>query len=311
MRIAIIGGTGFIGSHLTDTLLAAGHNIRLLVRPGNERKAHQSGRVHRVAGDLASESALQDLLHDCDALVYSVGILREEPHKGITFESIQYEGATSAIDAAVAAGVPRLVLMSANGAKTPGTKYQETKFRAEQYALQAGIQASIFRPSVVFGNPHGRTEIATQLFEDMIRPLRPAINFYTGMNPASGSVVMSPVHVKDLSDAIASDLENKQATDRTFTIGGPEVLSWKTMISRVAISTGRKKWFVPMPVSLMYLAAAILDWLPAFPVTRDQLKMLAEGNTAAPDDLYALIDRPARQFNSETLQYLRTLANRA
>ena len=305
MRISIIGGTGFIGSHLTDTLLAAGHDINLLVRPGSESRVLQADQVRQVTGDLASERALHDLVKDCDAVIYSVGILREEPEKGVTFEAVQFEGAVNAIDAAVAAGVPRLVLMSANGAKAPGTKYQETKFRAEEYALEAGLQVSVFRPSVVFGDPRGRMEFATQLLEDMVRPLRPAINFFTGLNPATGSVVMSPVHVDDLSDAVAKDLENPQDTDRTFTIGGPEILSWKDMISRVANVTGRKKWFVPMPVSLMYLAASVLDWLPAFPVTRDQLKMLAEGNTAAPDDLYSLLNKPARQFSSDNLEYLR------
>lgn len=305
MRIAVIGGTGFVGSHLTDSLLADGHEIRMLVRPGSEAKVRRAESVEQVTGDLASAESLRTLMQGCDAVIYSVGILREEPRKNITFEAIQYEGVVKAVDAAIAASVPRFLLMSANGATMPGTAYQETKFRAEQYAKLSGLGVSVFRPSVVFGDPRGRMEIATQLYHDMVEPRRPAINFFTGINPKSGSVVMSPVHIKDLADAVLAALGDEDAAGKTFTIGGPDVLSWKEMIKQVAVATGRKKWILPMPVSFMYLAAAALDWLPFFPVSRDQLKMLAEGNTAEPTDLLSLIDRPARQFRSESLQYLR------
>lgn len=304
MRIAIIGGTGFVGSYLTDSLLADGHEIRMLVRPGSESKVHRSESVQQVSGDLSSAEALQVLMQGCDAAIYSVGILREEPKKNITFEAIQYDGAVKAVDAAVTAGVPRLILMSANGAKMPGTAYQETKFRAEQYAKQSGLNVSVFRPSVIFGDPRGRIEIGTQLYQDMVKPRRPAINFFTGVNPESGSVVMSPVHINDLADAVLATLGDENAAGKTFTIGGPDVLSWKEMIAQVAIATGRTKWIVPMPVSFMYLAAAALDWLPFFPISREQLKMLAEGNTAEPADLLLLIKRPAGPFRGDNLQYL-------
>ena len=76
------------------------------------------------------------------------------------------------------------------------------------------------------------------------------------------------------------------------------------MIRRVASAAGRSKWLVPVPIEAMMVPAALLDWLPAFPVTRDQLRMLAEGNTADPAPLSALIGRAPRAFLSDELAYL-------
>lgn len=305
MQIALIGGTGFVGSYLADALLAGGHSIRMLVRPGSESKVQHPDGVQTVAGDLASEQSLQRLMQGCDAVIYNVGILRETPKQNITFESIQYDGVVSTVHAALAARVSRFLLMSANGAKAMGTAYQETKFRAEQYAFQSGLDVTVFRPSVIFGDPRGRMEFATQLYQDMVRPPIPAINFFTGSGLAAGSVVMSPVHAQDVADAFVAALAKAKAIGKTYVLGGPEVLTWKEMIARIAAATGREKWIIPMPIALMRLAAAMLDWLPVFPVTRDQLTMLAEGNAVDPTVLSGLIVRPPRNFSIESLQYLR------
>jgi NADH dehydrogenase len=77
MRVAIFGGTGFVGSFLVDALIAAGHEPSLLVRPGSEHKVRQAERCRLVAGTLSSTTAIDSTLEDCDAVIYSVGILRE------------------------------------------------------------------------------------------------------------------------------------------------------------------------------------------------------------------------------------------
>ena len=77
------------------------------------------------------------------------------------------------------------------------------------------------------------------------------------------------------------------------------------MIKRIAFATGKNKLILPMPIAVMMFAATLLDWLPLFPVTRDQLTMLAEGNTADPATLQSLIDRAPRMFSVENLGYLR------
>jgi len=195
--------------------------------------------------------------------------------------------------------------MSANGIRHPGTPYQETKLRAEEYLEQSGLDYTILRPSVIFGDPRGNMEIATQLFRDMIRPPMPAIGFHTGMIPANRPVLMSPVHVRDVADAFVRSLGDESTFGRCYELGGPEVLSWTGMLQRIAAAVDKKKIILPMPIGLMRFAAALFDWLPFFPVTRDQLTMLAEGNIAEPDDLRALIGRDPAAFTAENLGYLR------
>ena len=147
-------------------------------------------------------------------------------------------------------------------------------------------------------------EIATQLYADLVRPPVPAAGFHTGWSPARGPVMMSPVHVEDVADAFVKALDDKSTHGKTIALGGPDALSWTEMLRRVAAAAGRRKLVLPMPIGLMKLGAALLDWLPFFPVTRDQLTMLEEGNTAPPGDLEGLIGRPARAFSAANLAYL-------
>jgi len=304
MRIALIGGTGFVGGYLVDALVEAGHEPTVLVREGSGSKLQRADACRLVEGDVSSADALAETVAGTDALIYNIGILREHRGSGVTFEALQFDGVRSALSAARDAGVRRFLLMSANGVKVPGTPYQETKYRAEQAALESGLDVTVFRPSIIFGDPRGTMEFATQLYRDMVRPPLPAVAFHTGCLPGSGDVLMSPAHARDVATAFVNALENEATIGKIYTIGGPEVLSWSAMLRRVAAAAGKKKLLLPMPIPAMKLAAALFDWLPVFPVTRDQLTMLAEGNVASPDELTALIGREPLGFTVENLEYL-------
>jgi NADH dehydrogenase len=296
MRIAIIGGTGFVGGYLVDALLAAGHEVRLLVRAGSEDKVLRPNEVSTISGDLNSNGTLRKLLEGCEAAIYNVGLLREFPSRGITFEAAQYQGVVDTVAAAKESGVRRLLLMSAIGVKSPGTAYQDTKFRAERHALESGLDVTVLRPSVIFGDPRGTMEFATQLYRDMVRPPLPA--------PAFPGVRMSPVHIEDVAAAFAAALEQPDTIGRTIELAGPEVLSWEEMVRRIGAATGRRKVLLPMPIGVMKVGATLFDWLPIYPVTRDQLTMLEEGNTASPEALEQLIGSKPRAFVAEELDYL-------
>lgn len=303
-RVALFGGTGFVGGYLVDALLANGYELSLLARAGSEHKVRQLARCRVVTGDVGSVAAIDDALEGCDAVIYCIGILREFPKAGITFEALQYDAVVRIAHAAKSKCIRRFLLMSANGVKLPGTAYQETKFRAERYLQDNGFDVTVFRPSVIFGDPSGAMEIATQMCRDMVAQPFPAIGFFTGWRPGRGEVAMSPVHAEDVACAFVHALEKPSSVGATYALGGDEALSWPEMIRRVARSVKKDKWIVPMPVAFMRLAAMLFDWLPIFPVTRDQLTMLAEGNTADPDVLRALIGRPPKTFVPENLAYL-------
>ena len=241
MRVALIGGTGFVGGYLTDALIAAGHEPALLVREGSESKVQHRDGVAITTGDISSPKALSAVINGCDAVIYNVGILREFPRKGITFESTQYDGVVRAVDAAIDSGVRRLLLMSANGVKCPGTAYQETKYRAEDYARASGLDVTVLRPSVIFGDPRGTMEFATQLNNDMVRPPLPAVGFFSGWDRKKGAVVMSPVHINDVSSAFVAALEDDSTMGQTISLGGPEAVTWQEMVTRIAAATGKRK----------------------------------------------------------------------
>jgi NADH dehydrogenase len=231
VKIAIIGGTGFVGSYLVDALLDAGHEPHVLVRSGSEGKLHRADECKVRMGDLDTPDAIDALVADCEAVIYNVGILREFPSKGITFEALQYRGAETVAEAAKRAGIRRILLMSANGIDSAETPYQTTKLRAEAMIRESGLDYTIFRPSVIFGDPRGTMEFATQLYQDMVRMPLPAVGFHTGLSPAGGEVLMSPVHVRDVADAFVNALADESTVGKCFVLGGPEVVSWPEMRS--------------------------------------------------------------------------------
>lgn len=297
MQVAIIGGTGFVGGYLTEALLDHGHQVSVLVRAGSEAKLRRASELRAVSGDLGSTAALAKVVAGCDAVIYNVGLLREFPRSGITFEQAQYQGLVDTVAAAQQAGVSRLLLMSAIGVKEPGTKYQQTKYRAEQHALASGLDVTVLRPSVIFGDPRGTMEFATQLCRDMVRPPFPAASF--------ASVQMSPVHIQDVADAFAAALADESTIGKTIELAGPDTLSWDAMVRHISTAIGKNKILLPVPLWVMRVGATLFDWLPFYPITRDQLTMLREGNTGTAAALEGLIGRQAQAFSAESLHYLR------
>ncbi len=302
MRVAIIGGTGFIGRHLVEALLERQCRPVVLARPGSEGKVRRS--VEIVSGDVGAIGDLIKLLSNCDAAIYNIGILREDRARGVTFEALQYDGVLRALDAARACRVPRFLLMSALGAKRDGTPYQDTKYRAERAAMLSQLDVTVFRPSVVFGNPAGASEFATQLRDDMVTARSPAIGFFNAFGPHRGQVLLSPVHVRDVADAFVSALFNTGTIGKTLSLAGPETLSWRTIVQRLCEVASRSRWILPIPLQAMMVPALLFGRFSWFPVTADQLRMLAEGSVATPAELEALIEREPRTFANDNLAYL-------
>ena len=309
MKVALFGGTGFVGSYLVDSLVAHGHVPRLLVRAGSEDKVVQRAHCELVTGDVAQPTAVAACLQGADAAVYNIGLLREFPRQGITWEAMHFAGAKACIDAAASAGVRRFLLMSANGVKPEGTGYQSTKFRAEQYLAGSGLDWTVFRPSVVFGDPRGRQEFCSMLAQQMIGPPLPAPLFHTGLWPGgAGRFLMSPVAVEDVAEAFVRSLATPAAVGRVFPLGGPDTLEWREILRIIAAAAGKKKLMVPAPVGAVRAAAALFDGFEWFPVTRAQLQMLLEGNACDGSEAWKIFGIEPRRFTPGSLGYLRSNA---
>jgi NADH dehydrogenase len=304
MKIGIIGGTGFVGSYIVEALAQSGHELRVLTRPGSEHKLEVQSNCTAIPGDVSDEQALRMCLEGTDAVIYLIGILREQPRKGITFDALQRRGAERTIGLAEALGIERFLLMSANGIDAAQTPYQTTKLAAEERLKASSLQWTIFRPSVIFGPPRGKMEFCTQLKAELIDSPLPAPLFYEGFSPMNaGAFRLAPVHIEDVAAAFVHALEREDAQGQTYALCGPEAASWKTILKTIAAASGRSKLMLPAPAMVLEPVASVLGRFSWFPVTRDQLRMLLAGNTCAEDGFARLGFRP-RPFDQSALAYL-------
>lgn len=305
MKVAVVGGTGFVGVHLVERLLSEGHRPRLLVRPESTSKVERPSECDIITGDLDDLEALRQLVGGSDAVIYLIGILRELPARGITFKALQSQGVRKTIEAARAEGVGRFLLMSANGVRADGTPYQHTKFQAEESLKESGLRWTIFRPSVIFGEPRGRMELCSQLKRDIIESPLPAPLFYPGLLPVhAGEFKLAPVSVADVAAAFALALADPRTESQTYTLCGPDRLSWKEILGTIAAACGRSKWMLPAPAMAVSAAAGLLERFPWFPITRDQLRMLLEGNVCHDNDGFARLGLTPTHFGVDSLAYL-------
>ena len=305
MKVAVFGGTGFVGSYLVDELLARGHEPVLLVRTGSRHRVEQAGRCTLVEGDIGDAAAVRATVNGADAVIYNIGILREFPAQGVTFDALHFDGAKRAMDAAGATGVRRFVLMSANGVKADGTAYQRSKYLAEQYLATTGLDWTVFRPSVIFGDPRGRMEFASQLLRDIVRSPLPAPLFFDGLLPLdAGAFRLSPVHVKDVAAVFVRSLDMPEALGHSYELCGPGALAWKDLLKVIARAAGTTKWALPAPVLPLKIMAMVLEQYAFFPFTRDQLTMLMEGNSCGGSDDMSDFGVLPVSFDESSLAYL-------
>ena len=306
MKVSLIGGTGFVGSHIVPALVAAGHVPRLLMRDAASGRGLPLDQCEVVPGEVADTAALAECVRGADAVIYLIGILREFPSQGITFEGLQFSGVERTLAACQAAGVGRFVLMSANGVKPDGTAYQRSKYQAEEAVKASGLRWTIFRPSVIFGPPQGRMEFCTQLRRDIIDSPLPAPLFYPGLLPTgAGAFQLAPVAIADVAQAFVRALTRPETEGRTFELCGPEPKSWKEILATIAAAVDKRKLMLPAPAIGVKTAAALFDRFPWFPISRDQLTMLMEGNVCAEASAYPLLGINPQPFTVESLSYLR------
>ena len=306
MKVALFGGSGFVGSYIVDELINEGHKPVVLVRQNSEKKLSQSSKCKLIKGDINELDAINKTIKGVDAVIYCIGIIREFRNKGITFDNLHFQGAKRCMDSAIKLGVNRFILMSANGAKIDGTGYQKTKHLAEQYLKYTKLDWTIFRPSLVFGDPRGnnRPEFCTQLKKDMLGLPIPAPNFHKGLNPLdAGKFAMSPIHVRDVASFFVKSIEMEASSKKTYHLGGVAYY-WKDIIQTIAKAYGKKKWTIPAPAIAIQIVASLLGRFSWFPITKDQLKMLVEGNVCDSEEVFALFKVEPTPFNTETLSYL-------
>jgi uncharacterized protein YbjT (DUF2867 family) len=263
--ILVTGGTGFVGPKIVHALRTTGHDVRALVRKP-ERGAALG--VELVEGDVTDAASLRRAVEGCDAVVHLVAIILGKP---ADFERVMAQGTRDLVAAARDAGVRRFVLMSALGVseKTKElTPYYRGKWAMEQAVRGSGLEHVIFRPSFVFGSDGG----ALQVFIRQVRwsPVTPVIG--------DGKKEIQPIWVDDVAAYFAKGVDLPAAANRTFELGGPDVVTWNELYARIATGLHKRRGRLNLPVGLVRAGAAMVEWLPNAPITRDQIQMIEAGD---------------------------------
>ncbi|MFZ5451922.1 MAG: complex I NDUFA9 subunit family protein [Thermodesulfobacteriota bacterium] len=295
MRVLITGATGFVGRYVVRELLGRGHEVRCLARPGSAGKVEAGEGVEVFTGDALHAGEVARAAQGCEAVVHLVGIIREFPGRGVTFEKVHVQATENVENAARDAGVKRFLHMSALGARPePADPYHVTNFRAEELVQQSGIPYTIFRPSVIYG-PEDQS---LNLFAKQIKTLRvvPVIG--------DGLYQMQPVPVATVAQAFALALELPHTENRTYEVGGPEPLTFNAIIDTLAAVLGHKVLKVHVMVWSMRLLAGLFGRFPWFPLTTGQIRMLLEGSTCDSEAFYQDFGLEAVAFTEGLRRYM-------
>jgi uncharacterized protein YbjT (DUF2867 family) len=269
VKVLVTGGTGFVGAGVVRALVDAGHTVRVLERTtGKAAKVGLEG-VDTVQGDMTDAASLRAAVDGQDAVVHLVAIITGKPRE---FERVMEQGTRDLVAAAKEAGVRRFVLISALGV-TEETKdlvpYYRAKWDMEQTVKKSGLEHVIFRPSFVFGPGGAALQQFTKIAK--LAPVTPIVG--------PGTQRLQPIWIEDIGAYFAAGLVRPEATNRTFEIGGPDVVTWNEFWERLKRTLGIRRPSIHLPFGLMRAQAAVLEKLPKPPVTRDQLKMLAAGDS--------------------------------
>jgi uncharacterized protein YbjT (DUF2867 family) len=277
-KVAVVfGGSGFIGRYVVQRLAHQDYVVRVAARRPTEalflQTQGQVGQVVPLAVSLGNEAEVARAVEGAQLAVNLVGILAER--RAGDFQRVHADGAGRVARLAAAAGVGRLVHVSAIGADPASpSAYGRSKAAGEAAVWAAFPAATILRPSIVFG-PEDQ-------FFNRFAGLAAKLPF--AMPVIHGGTRFQPVYVGDVADAIVA-AEAEGAAGEVYELGGPRVATFRELMRYVLEVTRRRRQLVDMPEALVRLQVALTGWLPEPPLTADQLLMLQRDNVVSPGAL--------------------------
>jgi uncharacterized protein YbjT (DUF2867 family) len=273
--ITVYGGSGFLGRHVIRALCKRGYRIRVAVRrpelAGFLQPLGRVGQIHAVQANLRYPGSVEAAARGADVLINLVGILFERGRQ--RFDTVQAFGAESVALAASAYGA-RMVHVSAIGADENATSaYARSKGMGEKLVLAARPEATVLRPSVVFGPE----DDFFNRFASLAR-FAPALPLIGG-----GHTRFQPVYVGDVAAAVTEAVEGRTKAGSIYELGGPEVRTFKELLQYVLATTGRDRLLVPIPFGLAEIQAWFLQFLPKPLLTPDQVELLKTDTIVSED----------------------------
>lgn len=297
MRVLVTGATGFIGRHVAACLIAAGHEVLIGARDGR-----RAGRVFPdqrfIACDFTrdlSPEAWAPRLEGVEALVNCVGVL--QPRRRATMEAVHLTATAALFDACTTAGVRRVIHVSALGVDSGiDLHYATSKLAADAHLQDLDLDWTVLRPSLVYtpsGSFGGTSLLRAQAALPLVVPL-----------PGKGDQLFQPVFMDDLTEGIRRLLEEGKGIGEVIPVTGPEPVPIREVLVRLRrwLGLGRA-WPLPIPMPLMRLLARLGDLVGGGPLTTTSLRMIEQGNAAAPDHFTRATGIVPRRFDEVLAQH--------
>lgn len=290
--ILVTGGSGFIGRRVVARLVDGGHKVRVLAR--GQHHADLPEGVEVAQGSVVSGEGLPEAMAGVEKVVHLVAIIRETGEQ--SFEAVIWRGTERVVEAAKVAGVKKIVYVSAIGAQdNPTYPYLQAKWQAERSVARSGLNHTILRPSIVFGEG-----------DEFINALAGLVR-YNPLVPVAGDGKsrFQPIWVEDLVTCVVGCLEEGAHDGEVLEVGGPEHLSYDEMLDIVKEALGKSRMRLHVPLAVMRPMAQVMEWvLSKPPVTGEQLKMLALDNITETDAVTKSFGVQPRRLG-DSLDYIR------
>lgn len=269
MKIAITGGTGFVGRNIARLLLSGGHTVVLLGRGYDQTDPairHLPG-VQFVSMGLDDSEKLAGVLSGCDALVHCAGINREIG--GQTFRRVHIDGTRNVVVAAKKTGVRKIALISFLRARPNcGSAYHESKWAAEEIVRHSGLDFTVFKCGVIYGQGDHMLDHLSRAFYTF--PLFAFVGFKDKF--------IRPNAIEDVARLVVASVTTNVFVRRTIAVLGPEQLTLREAVRRVARVVGKRPLMFPLPLWFHYLLGWMVERIMIVPmVSVAQVRMLSEG----------------------------------
>ncbi len=290
-QIAVLGGSGFLGSALVAQLSAAGYIVKVLTRRRETAKhLFLLPNVKVVQADVMSSASLRAHLIGCDAVINLLGILHQS--KLVSFDLMHHQLPKQIAKLCAELNIPRLLHVSALGvsAQAP-SQYLQSKYAGEQAVLnQARVSTTIFRPSVIFG----RGDSFINLFAKLVK-LMPVILL------AKPHCRFQPVYVEDVVKVMLASLESVASVGKCYELVGPKVYRFSELIKVVSQAVGKRPIIIGLNDTLSYLQAFFMEWLPVKLMTRDNLRSMQVDNVSQQTLPFGIAATPLEAVMSDFL----------
>lgn len=301
--VTVIGGTGFVGQAVVNKLLRRGYDVQVLARNARNCKdmfpfSAGSGRLLLRDADITQPKTLHDAFDRSWAVINLVGIMFERGRQ--RFSTIHTQCAERIAKTAKEAGVSRFIHLSALGANnTKGSHYASSKATGEKAVLSAFPDATILRPSVIFG----ADDNFINMFDKMAKysPILPLIG--------GGKTLFQPVYVEDIAEAVLSSVENNSTKGKTYELGGPDIYNLRKIIELILEITKRKRVLVPIPWLVAKFIGLFAEFMPSPILTRDQVQLLKSNNVIGKKNGFAELGITPKPMRLILPNYLITKIN--